>query len=208
MSHEAANRRSEEAGPCATAVSAAALGRRSPSSDTLDAVWQALAAVTDPEIPVLSVVEMGIIADIRTTEGGVAIDVTPTFAACPATELICRNIGEAAAAACGGEVGVNVVFDPPWTSDRISEAGRQKLLAFGLAPPRRGVDVVSLGLPARAGAAGASSTAGTEALLENVPCPFCQSADTALESPFGPTLCRSIHYCRACRQSFEHFKPL
>lgn len=157
------------------------------NSPTLTAAWAALATVTDPEIPVLNVIDLGIIAAVTEHERGLTVQVTPTFAACPATAMICENIREAVRAACGAEVTVQIVFDPPWTSQRISEAGRAKLLAFGLAPPR---------------------AASTGAGLDHTPCPYCRSANTALESPFGPTLCRSIHYCHDCRQSFEHFKPV
>jgi len=155
------------------------------------AVWHALETVTDPEIPVLSVVDMGIIADIRIFDLGVTIDMTPTFAGCPAVDVIRSDIRSAVQAAGEVNVTVNVVFDPPWTSDRLTEAGRRKLEAFGVAPPQ-------------SKRCGASSMPA----LDDVACPHCRSMETDLESLFGPTLCRSIHYCRACRQSFEHFKQV
>ncbi len=178
---------------------------------TIQAVWAALATVTDPEIPVLNIVEMGIVAGVRDSAEGVAIDLTPTFVGCPALEVIRDQVHGAVAAALGRKVTVRFVFDPPWTSDRITDEGRQKLLAFGLAPPRQGSDLVSAGLPSDGDDAAGSVAAGLprpEATLERVPCPHCGSTDTVLDSPFGPTLCRSIHYCHSCRQSFEHFKPL
>ncbi|MFQ5496032.1 MAG: 1,2-phenylacetyl-CoA epoxidase subunit PaaD [Phycisphaerae bacterium] len=157
----------------------------------IEAAWQALQGVTDPEIPVINVVEMGIIADVRIDRGGCVVDMTPTFAACPALDVIRAGIQEAVEQAGEVSVTVNVVYDPPWNSDRISEAGRRKLKTFGLAPPGK-------------------SCAGDSRLpdLEKIPCPYCDSSNTELESMFGPTLCRSIHYCHACLQSFEHFKTV
>ncbi len=155
-------------------------------------IWQALETVTDPEIPVISVVEMGIIANVEVDDRGVCVQMTPTFAGCPALDVMRNNIGHAVRSAGFEDVRVEVVYDPPWTSDRISEEGRRKLKAFGLAPPAR--------------ACGAERV--TVAALAGVSCPFCDSGDTTMESIFGPTLCRAIHYCNACRQSFEQFKPI
>ena len=159
-------------------------------SSDLRRVWSALETVADPEIPVISVVEMGIIADARVVDGRVTVEMTPTFAGCPALDVMRKDIGEAVRAAGFSDVTVDVVFDPPWTSDRISAEGRRKLKEFGLAPPARACGEIS------------------EASLARVSCPFCDSADTTLESIFGPTLCRAIHYCNSCRQSFEQFKPV
>ncbi|MEK6677280.1 MAG: 1,2-phenylacetyl-CoA epoxidase subunit PaaD [Planctomycetota bacterium] len=164
-----------------------------------EAVWTALRTVTDPEIPVLTVVDMGIISGVRITESGVAVDVTPTFSACPAVALIREQIVEAVSAACGCEVIVRIVYDPPWTTERMTEEGRRKLKEFGVAPPSKAC------VGDRINAAVKASTTWS---LEHIPCPFCDSKETELESIFGPTLCRSIHYCRGCQQSFEHFKPV
>jgi ring-1,2-phenylacetyl-CoA epoxidase subunit PaaD len=153
--------------------------------------WQALATVADPEIPVLSVVDMGMIVGVRCEAGRVVVDLTPTFAGCPALETISGNIAMALAREGLGEARVNLVYDPPWSSDRISEEGRRKLLEFGLAPPARDC-----------------GGAVDEAMIAAAACPYCGSSDTVLESIFGPTLCRAIHYCNACRQSFEQFKPV
>lgn len=156
----------------------------------LRSIWDALETVTDPEIPVLNVVDMGIIADVRVEGEKIVIDMTPTFVGCPALDVIRENLRAALIAVGETETTVNVVFDPPWTSDRISEVGRRKLKEFGLAPP----------------AERCASTRTPE--LDRVACPFCDSSNTELESLFGPTLCRSIHYCRDCLQPFEHFKPV
>lgn len=155
----------------------------------LAAIWRALETVFDPEIPILNVVEMGIIADVQTHDDIVQVCATPTFAGCPAIAVIRSEI-EAALRRIGYEhVQVTIVYDPPWTSDRMTVEGRRKLKEFGLAPP-------------------GPSCVGTMPNLDKVRCPYCDSRETELESMFGPTLCRSIHYCHACLQSFEHFKPV
>jgi ring-1,2-phenylacetyl-CoA epoxidase subunit PaaD len=152
-----------------------------------------LQEVKDPEIPAVSIVEMGLIAEVHLEPEGVLVKITPTFAGCPAVEVM-RAESEKRLRALGIDanwrVSVQVTFDPPWNSNRISPEGRRKLKEFGLAPPRPhngNVDLIQ---------------------LELVNCPYCGSADTKLESAFGSTLCRAIHYCYNCQQSFEQFKPL
>lgn len=173
------------------------MDKNSPPAATTDGadrtamVWEALRGVTDPEIPVLSILDLGIIADVRIDSEGVTVELTPTFAGCPALDMIRDDIKEAVAKLGDNRVTVNIVYDPPWTTDRITEAGRRTLKEFGLAPPGKRCE-------------GGSSVPD----LESVACPFCDSTDTELESLFGPTLCRSIHYCRGCLQSFEHFKAV
>lgn len=163
-------------------------GERAPISDArLKAIWMAIETVTDPEIPVLNVVDMGIIAAVRADDRNVTVDVTPTFVGCPAVEVIRENIRQAVLALGEKVVEVNLVFDPPWTSDRMTERGRRHLKQFGLAPPVRGLVQIGITPP-------------------EVPCPFCDSTHTEAESMFGPTLCRAIYYCHSCLQSFEHFK--
>lgn len=157
----------------------------------VDRVWLALANVSDPEIPVLSILEMGMIPAVRVEDGTVIVDLTPTFAGCPALDVIRGNIMHAIVAAGFDKARVNVVFDPPWSSDQITPEGRRKLKAFGLAPPSK-----------------CGTTGATFKALQSVTCPYCNSADTTLESIFGPTLCRAIHYCNSCLQSFEQFKPV
>jgi ring-1,2-phenylacetyl-CoA epoxidase subunit PaaD len=153
-------------------------------------VWAALQDVKDPEIPAVSVVDLGIIHQVQADGRAVTVVMTPTFVGCPAVDWM-RDAIESKVRELGAtDVTVRVSLDPPWTSERISEAGRRKLKEFGLAPPRPYDGLISLSeiLPAA--------------------CPHCNSSDTTLESAFGPTLCRAIHYCNACRQSFEQFKPL
>jgi len=154
-------------------------------------IWKILNEIPDPEIPVVSVVELGMIAGVAVDEAGVSIEMTPTFAACPAIEHIRQHIHNAVRHAGYRDVEVKIVFDPPWCTDRITPQGLEKLKQFGLAIPKP-----MSGRPVQ------------PRDLQAVRCPYCNSTDTTLESPFGPTLCRSIHYCNACLQSYEHFKPL
>lgn len=154
-------------------------------------VWHALEAVCDPEIPPLSIVDMGMVHEVRVEGGRARVRYMPTFAGCPALLIIAGQI-EAAVRALGlADVQVEAVFDPAWHSDRITEDGLRKLREFGLAPPGR-----------------LCGGAVRDSHFERVACPYCGSRETRLESPFGPTLCRAMHYCDACRQSFEQFKPV
>lgn len=163
--------------------------KRQGGSERIQAAYAALESVTDPEIPVINVIEMGMIADVRVDGDRLVVDLTPTFVGCPAIDVITHSIREAMRSIGETEAAVNVVYEPPWSSDRITEEGRRKLKEFGLAPPS-----------ARCESGMAS--------IDRVACPFCNSKNTSLESIFGPTLCRSIHYCQSCLQSFEHFKPV
>ena len=157
------------------------------------AVWEALARVPDPEIPAVSVVDMGMIRDAHVESGKATVVVLPTFTGCPAIDVIKSDVAKAVSAVEGVEaVSVQTSFDPPWTSDRITAEGRVKLKRFGLAPPtgEGPVLITDIGLPAVA------------------LCPFCGSRDTKNENPFGPTPCRALYYCNACRNPFEQFKPI
>lgn len=156
-------------------------------------VWEALAGVADPEIPAVSVVDMGMIREVEVTGDAARVVVLPTFTGCPAIAVIERDVAGAVRAVDGvGEVTVETSFDPPWTDSRITEDGRRKLKEFGLAPPtgEGPVLITEIGLPAVAR------------------CPFCGSGETRAENPFGPTPCRALYYCEACRNPFEQFKPV
>jgi ring-1,2-phenylacetyl-CoA epoxidase subunit PaaD len=155
-------------------------------------VWAALAGVPDPEIPVVSLVELGVVREVSVEERRVRVEFTPTFLGCPAQEAMQAQIG-AAIRRLGAEPDVRLVLDDSWSTDRITPAGREKLRAAGLAPP----------LPR---AAGEPALVQIQGRLPR--CPYCGSADTALENLFGPTPCRAIRYCRACRQPFEQMKTV
>ena len=155
-------------------------------------VWRALAEIPDPEIPVISIVDLGVVADVHVDGARVEIEFTPTFMGCPALDTM-RGQMESAVRGLGGEPVVHVVLDDSWTTDRITPEGREKLRTAGFAPP-------------------APRSAGTPTLvqLERGPfrCPWCGSTETRLDNVFGPTPCRSLRYCTACRQPFEQFKTI
>lgn len=162
-------------------------------------VWEALAGVRDPEIPPLSITDLGIVERVRVTADRLEVELLPTFSGCPALDVIREDATKAVRAAAGArEVAVNFVFSPPWTSDRITPQGREALRSYGLTPPGEGGHRTTFIPLAAMGGAGDGPA---------VTCPFCGSEDTMLESAFGPTLCRTTHFCRACRNPFEGFKP-
>lgn len=156
-------------------------------------IWDALAGVPDPEIPAVSVVDMGMIRSIEVSDRRARVVVLPTFTGCPAIDVIKSDVAAAVQGVDGvDEAEVETSFEPPWTTERITEDGRRKLTEFGLAPPtgEGPVLITQIGLPAIAR------------------CPFCGSSDTRNENPFGPTPCRALYYCKACRNPFEQFKPV
>jgi ring-1,2-phenylacetyl-CoA epoxidase subunit PaaD len=157
---------------------------------TKEQVYTWLEEVKDPEIPVLSLVDLGVITDVELMENGVRIEMTPTFVGCPALDFMKTEIIEVLGKHGIKNTTIDVTFRKPWTSDMITEKGKQALKKFGLAPP-----------PSR--------ELFTELeVLEHAVCPRCDGTDTDLKNTFGPTLCRSIHYCNTCKEAFEQFKPL
>ncbi|MEO8273003.1 MAG: 1,2-phenylacetyl-CoA epoxidase subunit PaaD [Chloroflexota bacterium] len=167
--------------------------RIAPPRLTPQAVLAALDEVPDPEIPMVSIVELGMIGAIDVGHDEVTVELLPTFVGCPALELI-RDAVAARVAALGRHARVNVSFATPWSSDRITVAGREKLRASGFAPPA----------PVRPG----RELPMLDAAAAPVACPYCGSLRTTLENVFGPTQCRSIRHCAECRQPFESFKPV
>lgn len=161
--------------------------------------------VMDPEIPGLSIVDLGIVHKIEVYDDAIHVELMPTFVGCPALEVIKESVQERLAQlAPGHRIEVRFTFDEPWTSDRISERGRQVLKSSGFAPP---APASALAPDANTGPAPRPRPVpATIRLLPVVECPYCGSRKTVLENPFGPTLCRAIYYCRDCRQPFEQFK--
>ena len=159
---------------------------------TTEDIWRALEAVMDPEIPVVSVVDMGIVREVEMAADGVVVTMTPTFSGCPALDVMRRDIATAVRGLGIDHVTVQTVLHPPWSTEWISEAGREKLRRFGLAPPPRKGD----------------ATAVSVTFFEPAECPRCGSTNTSLRNAFGPTLCRMIWYCNECRDAFEQFKAL
>jgi ring-1,2-phenylacetyl-CoA epoxidase subunit PaaD len=157
--------------------------------------WDVLSGVLDPEVPVVSVRDLGIVRDVVADAQGLEVVVTPTYSGCPATEMIERSICEALEAEHLGPVRIRLQRSPAWTTDWISEEGRHKLREYGIAPPT-----------------------GTHAVKEapvtfmkraaQVSCPHCGSAHTERLSAFGSTACKSLYRCLSCREPFEYFKPI
>lgn len=173
---------------------------------TPEAVWAALEAVPDPEVPVISVVELGIVRDVRVADGGaVTVTITPTYSGCPAMREIERDVRAALVQRGWAEVRIETVYSPAWTTEWMSDAAREKLRAYGIAPPRAGggTALVTLRRAPRPGQGGAGGVAPAP-----VPCPRCGSADTRLQSAFGSTACKAMHTCLACGEPFEEFKPI
>jgi ring-1,2-phenylacetyl-CoA epoxidase subunit PaaD len=159
-------------------------------------VWEALEEIPDPEIPVVSLVDLGVIRSVDVANGHVRIEFTPTFLGCPALEFMKRAIEEKIP-----DAEVAVILDDSWSTDKITPAGREKLRAAGFAPPA----------PRPLGAGRdqvlhASSLVQLQSQVHR--CPYCGSTDTRLENIFGPTPCRSLRYCEGCRQPFEQFKTI
>ena len=154
-------------------------------------VWEALAEIPDPEIPTISLVDLGVIRSVDVSADLVRIEFTPTFLGCPALEVM-RDAMAAKVRELGGDPDVQVITDDGWSTDKITPEGREKLRASGFAPP----------------APRETTTPTLVQLQTGFRCPYCGSSDTALENLFGPTPCRSVRYCNACRQPFEQFKTI
>ena len=181
-----------------------------------ETVVAALADVPDPEIPAVSIVELGMVGEVEVGAAGIRVALLPTFVGCPALEII-RDTVEQRLGELGRPVQVDVSFATPWTSDRISPAGREKLRGSGFAPPphlREGRALPVLDTwtrpapPATSDAPAIDERHRDDVDQEGVACPYCGSTRTTLENIFGPTQCRSIHHCADCRQPFEAFKPI
>ena len=155
------------------------------------AVRAAVATVADPEIPVLTIEDLGILRDVTVAEDGqVEVTITPTYSGCPAVDAIRADVERVLVEHGYADAAVRTVLAPAWTTDWITDVGRQKLAEFGIAPPGR------------------CRAAADAATVELVRCPLCGSADTRLLSRFGSTACKALRACNRCREPFDHFKPL
>lgn len=150
-----------------------------------------LEEVKDPEIPVLSLIDLGVITGVYIKDNHLRVEMTPTFVGCPAMDYMKQEVIEVLERHGIINPEVNISFQEAWNSDKISEKGKIALKKYGLAPP-----------PALQGILTDID------ILEHVACPRCNGTNTTMKSPFGPTLCRSLHYCNDCREAFEQFKPL
>lgn len=165
-----------------------------PASARIAQAWRVLASVSDPEIPVISVVDLGIVRDVLESATGLEVRVTPTYAGCPATHVIEADI-TAALHSAGLDARVVTTLAPPWTTDWISAEGRAKLQQYGIAPPGQ--------------CAPSTGAAPRQQPMQFFPsCPQCGSHKTELLSQFGSTPCKALYRCLACREPFDYFKPL
>jgi ring-1,2-phenylacetyl-CoA epoxidase subunit PaaD len=159
---------------------------------TGEAVWAALAEIPDPEIPVISLVDLGVVRDVSVDGERVHVEFTPTFLGCPALEVM-RDAMATSIEALGGKPEIHVIVDDSWSTDRITPTGREKLREAGFAPPAPRAAALPTLVQLRSNA---------------FRCPYCGSTKTKLENLFGPTPCRSVRYCQSCRQPFEQFKTI
>lgn len=157
---------------------------------SIEDIWAILDEIKDPEIPVISIVEMGIVRQVKVDGRKATVILTPTFAGCPALYAIRDEVSRALAQAGVEDADVRFIYSPPWSSADLTPQARQKLKDFGISPPSSHQGLIE---PAE---------------LLPVPCPYCASTDTSLKNEFGPTLCRAIYFCNNCYQPFERFKPI
>jgi ring-1,2-phenylacetyl-CoA epoxidase subunit PaaD len=160
-------------------------------SSRIDAAWEALRRVEDPEIPAVSIVDLGLIRYVKAVpSGSLEVGLSPTYVGCPATEVIRRSVGEALANSGIGDFTVANVLSPAWSSDWITPEGRRKLNDYGIVPPDRSVPTMR----------------DVRRSHQPIACPHCRSLDTETVSEFGSTPCKALHRCRACLEPFEYFK--
>ena len=154
-------------------------------------IREELKQVKDPEIPTISIVDLGIVTGGKIENKDVHVTLTPTFAGCPALRLMEDMVKDHLNAnSMLGKITVETSFETTWTTDLITPEGHIAIKKHGLAPPKRNCSTISM------------------EVLESTKCPYCDSDNTSMKSPFGPTLCRSLHYCNNCKQAFEGFKPV
>jgi len=158
---------------------------------TSDKIWELLESVNDPEVPVLSVVDLGIIRDVKTNNDEIEITITPTYSGCPAMDAIRMNIRMALLQEGYKKINIMTTLSPAWTTDWMSNTGKEKLKAFGIAPPTAKQQVCHTEL-----------FHGGEAIQ----CPRCNSYNTRLISQFGSTACKALYACHDCREPFDYFK--
>ena len=156
-----------------------------------NAVWQLLETVPDPEVPVLSILDLGIVRDVRLKDDTVEIAITPTYTGCPAMDMISMNIRLALLEHGYKNINITTVLSPAWTTDWMSEDGKRKLKEYGIAPPNHKQSVCS-----------------PDAFQEEeaVQCPLCNSYNTTMVSRFGSTACKSLYQCNDCKEPFDYFK--
>ena len=158
---------------------------------SIQKVWSILESVVDPEVPVLTVTDLGIIREVKLNEDEVEVIITPTYTGCPAMDMIAMNIRLALIEQGYQKIKITSVLSPAWTTDWMSEAGKEKLKAYGIAPPNPKQAVCDTKLFAEG---------------EAIQCPLCNSYHTKLISQFGSTACKALYQCEDCREPFDYFK--
>ena len=158
----------------------------------LNRIREVAARVCDPEVPVLTIDDLGILRDVKLANGKPVVEITPTFTGCPAMKAISDDILKELQSEGITDVEVKLVLSPAWTTDWMSDAGKQKLKEYGIAPPTMSTEE--------------HLAAIMSGKRHAVICPFCNSENTRITSPFGSTACKALHYCDNCKQPFEEFK--
>ena len=158
-------------------------------------ILQLLRQVKDPEIPMIDVVELGIVRDVALDGDAIRVDVTPTYSGCPAMQVIEREIVATLRSNGFDNVNVNTIYSPAWTTDWLSDETKQKFRDYGIAPPT-----------GSASAGGIAELVSLRRAKATIECPYCRSSNTTEKSEFGSTACKSIHFCNSCHQPFDHFK--
>lgn len=174
---------------------------------TTERAWEVLDTVLDPEVPALSVCDLGIVRDVIERDDGLEIVLTPTYSGCPATEVIERDVLDAIGAAGLGPARVKLQRAPAWTTDWISDEGRRKLRDYGIAPPGSAREA-TISIVPRASVERRRVAADPKQLGSQVDCPRCGSSRTERLSAFGSTACKALYRCLECREPFEHFKAI
>ncbi|HET6636572.1 MAG TPA: 1,2-phenylacetyl-CoA epoxidase subunit PaaD [Streptomyces sp.] len=171
------------------------------SAPTVDRLRELAGSVPDPELPVLTLADLGVLREVRATgAGAVEVDLTPTYTGCPAIEAMASDVEQVLHEHGVADVTVRTVLSPAWSTDDISDEGRRKLAEFGIAPPRGGARAADGPVTVQLGR--------TRTAAEEIRCPHCGSADTTLLSRFSSTACKALRRCEACREPFDHFKEL
>lgn len=158
---------------------------------TKEEIFSILKEVKDPEIPVIDCIELGIIRNVEISGNSIVVDITPTYSGCPAMKEIENEVKDTLMRHGFSNVEVNLVFSPAWTTDWISESGKQKLKEYGIAPPGKVLEDPLIPFPKK---------------RSKTQCPYCNSISTELRSEFSSTACKALHYCNSCHQPFEEFK--
>ncbi|PIE27673.1 MAG: phenylacetate-CoA oxygenase subunit PaaJ [Micrococcales bacterium] len=174
--------------------SAADTAPRRPQDPAAAAAWDVAATVCDPEVPVVTIEDLGILRSVSVTEEGVIVEITPTYSGCPAMGTIRDDVTQALEDAGYSQVQVRMVLSPAWTTDWMSEAGKQKLMEYGISPP--------------SGRAAVGTRPGPTPVKLSVRCPQCGSLETREMARFGSTACKALYVCQECMEPFDYFKVL